>query len=116
MKAFLRGVSILTAITLIFLVLVRKNGNGESIRASGYHETPEGFWDGINPILALFSEEHNEVKKSLKFCLRTMKNRIKNKHKNIFSNNNHIHTSFEKTQSLDFREIVRVNLLFKSSK
>lgn len=45
-----------------------------------------------------------------------MKNRMKNKHKNISSNNNHIHTSFEKTQSLDFREIVRVNLLFKSSK
>lgn len=45
-------------------------GNGESIRASGYHETPEGFWDGINPILALFSEEHNEVKKKVETLLK----------------------------------------------
>lgn len=35
MKAFLRGVSILTTITLIVLVLVRKNGNREDISASG---------------------------------------------------------------------------------
>lgn len=70
MKAFLQGVSILTAITLIVLVLVRKNGNGESIRASGYHETPEGFWDGINRILTLFSEEHNKVQKKLETLLK----------------------------------------------
>ena len=39
--------------------------NGESIRADGYNNSPQKFWEGMNEILALFNEEYSKVQEKV---------------------------------------------------